>query len=89
MNEIAQFCERTAKHEHVKMCAVCGATPSIITSTVGATAPTGPKVHEWGKPQLQSTPDTGGARGFSQGPQGYGKPVGLSLENPYQGLDTG
>ena len=78
MNEIAQFCERTAKHERVKMCDVCGATPSIITSTVGATAPAGPNVREWGKPQLQSTPDTGGARGFSQGLQGYGKPVGFA-----------
>ena len=77
MNEIAQFRERAAKREREKMRDVREAMPSIIASTAGATAPAGPKVREWGKPQPQSTPDAGGARGFGQGPQGYGKPVGF------------
>ena len=77
MNEIAQFRERAAKREREKMRDVREAMPSIIASTAGATAPAGPKVREWGKPQPQSTPDVGGARGFGQGPQGYGKPVGF------------
>ena len=61
MNEIAQFREREEMRD------VREAMPSIIASTASVT---GPKVREWGKLQLQSTPGAGGARGFSQGPQG-------------------
>ena len=61
MNEITQFREREEMRD------VREVMPSIIASTASVT---GPKVREWGKLQLQSTPGAGGARGFSQGPQG-------------------
>ncbi|CDO72205.1 hypothetical protein BN946_scf184970.g57 [Trametes cinnabarina] len=75
MNEIAQFRERAAKREREKMRDVREAMPQILASTA---TPSGPKVREWGKPQLGGQPDSpGGARGVGKGSQGYNKPVGF------------
>ncbi|KAI9066019.1 hypothetical protein FKP32DRAFT_1566663 [Trametes sanguinea] len=75
MTEIAQFRERAAKREREKMRDVREAMPQILASTG---APSGPKVREWGKPQLGGQPDSpGGARGHGKGAQGYSKPVGF------------
>ncbi|KAI0329048.1 hypothetical protein GY45DRAFT_1419048 [Cubamyces sp. BRFM 1775] len=74
MTEIAQFRERAAKREREKMRDVREAMPNVLA----AAAPSGPKVREWGKPQLVSSPDSpGGAKGFGRGAQGYSKPVGF------------
>ncbi|KAM5540820.1 hypothetical protein V8D89_005464 [Ganoderma adspersum] len=73
MTEIAQFRERAAKREREKMRDVRDQMPNVLT------APSGPKVREWGKPQAQSQPpeSPGGAKGFGKGAQGYNKPVGF------------
>ncbi|KAH9932787.1 uncharacterized protein BXZ73DRAFT_46699 [Epithele typhae] len=74
MTEIAQFRERAAKREREKMRDVREQMPTILA----APAPSGPKVREWGKPQLQGQPEpAGGAKGFGQGAQSYNKPVGF------------
>ncbi|KAI0365327.1 hypothetical protein BV20DRAFT_1056504 [Pilatotrama ljubarskyi] len=72
MTEIAQFRERAAKREREKMRDVREAMPNVLA------APSGPKVREWGKPQLPGQPDSPqGGKGFGKGAQGYSKPVGF------------
>ncbi|KAI0354814.1 hypothetical protein OH77DRAFT_1404321 [Trametes cingulata] len=72
MTEIAQFRERAAKREREKMRDVREAMPNVLA------APSGPKVREWGKPQLSGQPDSPqGGKGFGKGAQGYSKPVGF------------
>lgn len=67
ISEIAQFRERAAKREREKM-------RENSRDNVAPTAPSGPKVREWGKPQGQTQPASpGSARGLPAGPQGYGK----------------
>ncbi|EIW52431.1 uncharacterized protein TRAVEDRAFT_75390 [Trametes versicolor FP-101664 SS1] len=70
MTEIAQFRERAAKREREKMRDVREAMPNVLA------APSGPKVREWGKAQLQEELPQGG-KGFGNGAQGYNKPVGF------------
>lgn len=72
MTEIAQFRERAAKREREKMRDVREAMPNVLA------APSGPKVREWGKPQLQGQPEPPpGSTGLGKGVQGYSKPVGF------------
>lgn len=80
MTEIAQFRERAAKREREKMRETQQALPNILA----ATAPSGPKQREWGKPQLpgrsESQSPVGAGRsqqGYGKGAQGYSKPVGF------------
>ncbi|KAI0763542.1 hypothetical protein BD413DRAFT_616199 [Trametes elegans] len=75
MTEIAQFRERAAKREREKMRDVREAMPAVLATTAPTPTPSGPKVREWGKPQLHEEPSTG--RGFGRGAQGYNKPVGF------------
>ncbi|KAF9232313.1 hypothetical protein BU15DRAFT_90684 [Melanogaster broomeanus] len=73
ISEIAQFRERAAKREREKVREVRESIPNIL-----ATAPSGPKLREWGKPQpQQSSPATPakGQQGHGKGPQGFNKPV--------------
>ncbi|KAH9947466.1 hypothetical protein B0H21DRAFT_691986 [Amylocystis lapponica] len=76
MTEIAQFRERAAKREREKMRDVRENQPAVLG------APSGPKVREWGKPQLpgqQESPlgASSASQGFGKGAQGYSKPVGF------------
>ncbi|OBZ71166.1 hypothetical protein A0H81_08483 [Grifola frondosa] len=75
MTEIAQFRERAAKREREKMRDVRESAPAVPG------APSGPKVREWGKPQLQQPDSPQGAskssQGFGKGAQGYSRPVGF------------
>ncbi|KAF9220249.1 hypothetical protein BS17DRAFT_715147 [Gyrodon lividus] len=75
ISEIAQFRERAAKREREKVREVRESIPNILS-----TAPSGPKLREWGKPQSQqpsqSTPAKG-QQGHGKGPQSFTKPVGF------------
>ncbi|GBE85142.1 hypothetical protein BKA93DRAFT_818719 [Sparassis latifolia] len=76
MTEIAQFRERAAKREREKMRDAKESAPAVPG------APSGPKVREWGKPQLSGQQESPVAasktpQGFGQGIQGYSKPVGF------------
>lgn len=77
MTEIAQFRERAAKREREKMRDVREAVPAALA------APSGPKVREWGKPQLQGQQSgspldaSKSSQGYGKGVQGYSKPVGF------------
>ncbi|KAI0629778.1 hypothetical protein C8Q77DRAFT_1064858 [Trametes polyzona] len=71
MTEIAQFRERAAKREREKMRDVREAMPNVLA------APSGPKVREWGKPQLPGQAESPTGKGFGKGAQGYSKPVGF------------
>ncbi|KAG6810114.1 hypothetical protein H0H92_013256 [Tricholoma furcatifolium] len=79
ISEIAQFRERAAKREREKMRDVRESIPNL-------SAPSGPKVREWGKPQNQQPPPSQAAapspqvrkeQGYGKGAQGYNKPVGF------------
>lgn len=77
ISEIAQFRERAAKREREKVREVKESIPHILAST----APSGPKMREWGKPQQQHQPSQSpsgkGHAGQGKGPQSYSKPVGF------------
>lgn len=66
ISEIAQFRERAAKREREKMRDVQASIPTLL--------PSGPKSREWGKPQ---SPSSANPKGFSKGPQNYGKGSGF------------
>jgi RNA-binding protein 25 len=80
ISEIAQFRERAAKREREKL-----RENTRDSAQVAPSAPSGPKVREWGKPQSQPQPASpgaargppGGPQGYGKGAQGYSKPVGF------------
>ncbi|KAI0823979.1 hypothetical protein BC628DRAFT_1323698 [Trametes gibbosa] len=84
MTEIAQFRERAAKREREKMRDVREAMPNVLA------APSGPKVREWGKPQLSGQPESPQeGKGFGKGLQGYSKPVGFVKAEDGSGTPSG
>lgn len=75
ISEIAQFRERAAKREREKVREVRESIPNLL-----ATAPSGPKLRDWGKPQSQQPPQSTPGKGQQtqgKGPQSYSKPVGF------------
>ncbi|KAI0322090.1 hypothetical protein OF83DRAFT_1236319 [Amylostereum chailletii] len=73
ISEIAQFRERAAKREREKM------RDAKQAHALPTATPSGPKVREWGKPQMEVVVPAGG-KALGADAQGFAKPVGFVRE---------